>query len=170
MQGRRWISLGVMVVVTGLFWGNALALDWGTKELEIEKIAVKLVIEVDKGGYQIVTTEELKVWLDQKKDMLIIDTMPYADSYQKQHLPGAVQFEFPVDEVSQIEEKTKTDFEKKLGPDKNRRLVFYCGFTKCGRSHNGAMWAKKLGYTEVFRYPGGIKGWQEAEYPTEKAQ
>ncbi|NTV43161.1 MAG: rhodanese-like domain-containing protein, partial [Syntrophobacteraceae bacterium] len=43
-------------------------------------------------------------------------------------------------------------------------------FTKCGRSHNGAMWAKKLGYTNVYRYPGGIKAWMEADYPVEKAQ
>jgi rhodanese-related sulfurtransferase len=46
--------------------------------------------------------------------------------------------------------------------------VFYCGFTKCTRSHNGAMWAVKLGYKNVYRYPGGIKAWMEAAYPVEK--
>jgi len=54
---------------------------------------------------------------------------------------------------------------KLLGDDKGRLLVFYCGFTKCGRSHNGAWWAKQLGYTNVYRYPGGIKAWGQADYP-----
>jgi rhodanese-related sulfurtransferase len=32
------------------------------------------------------------------------------------------------------------------------------------------MWAVKLGYRNVYRYPGGIKGWDEAGYPVEKAK
>jgi rhodanese-related sulfurtransferase len=63
----------------------------------------------------------------------------------------------------------KEAFTKLLGPDKDRVLVFYCGFTKCTRSHNGAMWAKKLGYNNAYRCPGGIKGWTEAGFPVEKA-
>jgi rhodanese-related sulfurtransferase len=27
------------------------------------------------------------------------------------------------------------------------------------------MWAVKLGYKNVYRQPGGIKGWMEADYP-----
>ena len=150
------------------FAGNSWAFDWGSKELDNEKLAVKFAKEVCKGGYQIVTTEELKGWIDGKQDMLIVDTMPLEDSYKKQHIPKAVQFELPIDELSQLDDKTKADLEKLLGPDKNRRIVFYCGFTKCGRSNNGALWAVRLGYTNVYRYPGGIKAWMEADYPVEK--
>ena len=57
-----------------------------------------------------------------------------------------------------------------LGPDKDRTIVVYCGFVKCTRSHNGAMWAVKLGYKNVYRYPGGIKAWKEADYPVEKVK
>jgi len=148
---------------------NGLA-QWSAKELETEKLAVNLVREVERGGYKIVSTEELKSWIDQKKDMLIVDTMPYEDSYKKQHVPGAVQFEFPIPEVTKLDDKTKAAFEKLLGTNKNRLIVIYCGFTKCTRSHNGAMWAGKLGYKNVYRYPGGIKAWMEAEYPVEKVQ
>jgi rhodanese-related sulfurtransferase len=144
--------------------------DWSQKELDTEKTAVNLVKEAQQGGYQIIPTPEMKTWLDQKKDMLLIDTMPYEASYKKNHIPGAVQFEFPIPEVKELDDATKTKFEKLLGPDKNRMLVFYCGFTKCTRSHNGAMWAKKLGYPNVYRYPGGIKAWMEAGYPVEKAK
>jgi thiosulfate/3-mercaptopyruvate sulfurtransferase len=143
---------------------------WGTKELDTEKIAVGFARQVESGGYKIVSTEELKKWIDEKKDILIVDTMPYEDSYKKEHVPGAVQFEFPIPIMTTIDDKKKAEFIKLLGPDKNRLIVSYCGFTKCTRSHNGAMWAVKFGYKNVYRYPGGIKAWEEADYPVEKVQ
>jgi len=151
------------------FAGSTFAA-WGSKELETEQSAVTLVREVERGGYKIVTTEELKKWIDEKKNVLIIDTMPYEDSYKKQHVPGAVNFVFPIPEVTSLDEKTKESFLKLLGPDKERPIVVYCGFVKCTRSHNGAMWAEKLGYKNVYRYPGGIKAWNEADYPVEKVK
>jgi thiosulfate/3-mercaptopyruvate sulfurtransferase len=140
------------------------------KELETEKTAVNFAKEVMKGGYSTVTAEELKAWMDQKKDMLIVDTREYEESYKKQHIPGAVQFEFPKPEVTSLDDKTRASYEKLLGPNKDRLIVVYCGFTKCGRSHNGAMWAVKLGYKNVYRYPGGFMGWIEAAYPVEQGK
>lgn len=172
MLSRRAISTLLVTTLvfvfglSGIGWGA----EWGSKELETEKIAVNFTKEVERGGYKIVSTEELKAWIDQKKNMLIVDTMPYEDSYKKQHIPGSINFEFPIPEVKSLDAKIKTAFEKALGPDKNRLIVFYCGFTKCGRSHNGAMWALKLGYKNVYRHPGGIKAWMEADYPVEKAK
>ncbi len=148
---------------------------FGKKELENEQNAIKFLKEVERGGYKIVATDELKSWIDQKKDMLIVDTMPYEKSYKKNHVPGAVQFLFPILEMTEwntaeTDNKTKEDFAKLLGTDKNKIIVIYCGFVKCTRSHNGAMWAVKLGYTKVYRYPGGIKAWKEADYPTGKGE
>ena len=172
MKDRRTsIGLRVVVVFCALFFsGQAMALDWGSGELDLEKTAVNFQREVAKGGYKVVTTEELKGWVDKKEDMLIVDTMPLEDSYKKNHIPGAVQIEFPKEELTQLDDKTKAEFEKLLGPDKGRKIVFYCGFTKCGRSHNGAMWAMKLGYTDVYRYPGGITAWKQADCPVEKGK
>lgn len=161
-----WMVISIFIL--GL--AGASFAEWGGKEGEIEMIAVNFAKEVAKGGYKIVTTAELKGWIDQKKDMLIVDTMPYEDSYKKQHVPGAVQLEFPKEEVTNLDDKTKAAFEKILGANKDRLIVIYCGFTKCGRSHNGAMWAVKLGYKNVYRYPGGIKAWMEADYPVEKVK
>lgn len=140
------------------------------KELDNEKIAVKFGKEVLRGGYKIVDTEELKKWTDSKKDMLIIDTMPLADSYNKNHIPGAVQILFEIPELEKIDDAKKAELLKLLGDNKDKTVVFYCGFTKCTRSHNGAMWAVKLGYKDVYRYPGGIMGWKEAGFPVEKAE
>jgi thiosulfate/3-mercaptopyruvate sulfurtransferase len=143
---------------------------WGSKEIDNETAAIKFANEVMRGGYKIISTEELKKWIDQKKKIIIVDTMPYEDSYKKEHVPGAVQFEFPIPEVANLDEKTKEAFLKALGPDKDMPIVIYCGFVKCTRSHNGAMWAVKLGYKNVYRYPGGIKAWNEADYPVEKVK
>ena len=134
-------------------------------EVEVETIAVKLTGETQKGQYRLVKAEQLKAWMDAGKPMLIVDTMPFADSYQIQHLPGAVQFELPIAEANELDAATRTRLETLLGNDKKRTLVFYCGYTKCGRSHNGAMWAVKLGYTDVYRFPGGVNAWMAAGYP-----
>jgi rhodanese-related sulfurtransferase len=143
------------------------------KEVEKETGAVKLVREVQRGNYDLVTTAELKQWIDADKEMLIVDTMPYADSYQKNHIPGAKQFLFPIPDMAAwdtqaTDGKTQDEFEALLGPDKTRTVVIYCGFVKCTRSHNGAVWAKKLGYQNVYRYPGGIFAWKGADLPTAK--
>jgi rhodanese-related sulfurtransferase len=143
---------------------------WGTKELDTEKVTVTFAREVERGGYKIVTTQELKDWLDKKKSMLIVDTMPYEASFKKHYIPWAVNMELPIPEMTKLDDKTKAALVKLLGPDKYRLIVFYCGFVKCTRSHNGAMWAVKLGYKNVYRHPGGIKAWDEAEYQVEKVQ
>lgn len=142
--------------------------DWGTKELQTEKIAATFNAEVQRGGYQVVTTPELKSWMDAEKNMLIVDTMPFEASYKKNHIPGAKQLEFPIPELTSIDEKMQNELLELLGPDKDQTIVFYCGFTKCTRSHNGAMWAVKLGYNNVYRMPGGIKAWKESDYLVEK--
>ena len=93
----------------------AMAKNKFKKELEKEQGAVKLVREVQRGGYDVVTTKELKQWIDAGKDMLIIDTMPYAASYKKGHVPGAKQFLFPIPDMQtwdtkETNGKSKEDF------------------------------------------------------------
>jgi len=153
----------------------AMAADKFEKEVEKEAGAVKLVREVQRGVYDVVVAEELKKWIDSGKDMVIVDTMPYAASYKKQHVPGAVQFLFPIPDMTEwdtkeTDGKTQEDFIKLLGDDKDKLIVIYCGFVKCTRSHNGAGWAVKLGYKNVYRFPGGIFAWKGADYPVEKVE
>jgi rhodanese-related sulfurtransferase len=163
----RKVIVAAIAAMLVLAAGNALA--WGTKELENETNAVTFAREVASGGYQIVTTKELKGWIDEKKPMLIVDVNP-EDSYKKQHIPGAVHIEFPRPVMTSIDDQKKDALIKLLGPDKNRTIVFYCGFTECTRSHNAAMFAVQFGYMNAYRYPGGIKAWDEAGYPFEKVK
>jgi len=161
-------SLVAILALAALFALSSLAGAgfFGDKELDNEKLVIKFHREVKAGGYDIVDTETLKGWLDAKKPMIIVDTMPYEASYQKHHIPGAVQFEFPVKPLPEMSPARQAKYRKLLGPDPEAVIVVYCGFPKCGRSHNGAMWAKKLGYKNVYRHPGGIKAWLEKDYPT----
>jgi rhodanese-related sulfurtransferase len=171
----NWVKIRSVWVILGAFvWlsaGAGVAADKFEDEFTFEKIAIGLVHQTKSGGYKLVGTEELKGWIDAKKEMLIIDTMPYEDSYKKEHVPGAKQFLFPIPDMKtwdpkETAGKTEQDFVQLLGPDKNKLIVIYCGFVKCTRSHNGAMWAVKNGYTNVYRHPGGIFAWKGAKYPT----
>lgn len=165
---KRMVSafaLAALVMISGTAFG------FGTskfeKEVETETAAVKLVREIQRGGYDVIDTGELQKALAAGEDILVIDTMPYEDSYKKNHIPGAVQFLFPIPDMGEWNAgetagKSAEDYQNLLGADKNRKIVVYCGFVKCTRSHNGAAWAKKLGYTNVYRYPGGIFAWKGA--------
>ena len=172
---KKYAVLTLAVLLTLTFGSPALAKNKFEMEVEKEGEAVKLVHEVERGGYQVVTTDELKQWIDSKKDMLIVDTMPYDASYKKGHVPGALQFLFPIPDMNtwdtkETDGKSRADYETLLGVDKDKTIVIYCGFVKCTRSHNGAAWAVKLGYKNVYRYPGGIFAWMGADYPVEKAK
>lgn len=154
---------------------SAFGTDKFKEEVTKEQEAVKLTREVQQGGYGIVTTEELKGMIDAGKEMVIVDTMPLEDSYKKNHIPGAKQFLFPIPEMKEwdakeTDGKSAEDYKALLGPDLNKTIVIYCGFVKCTRSHNGAVWAKKLGYTNVFRHPGGIFAWKGADYPIDSVK
>jgi thiosulfate/3-mercaptopyruvate sulfurtransferase len=171
------LKLMIMGIFVFGLAGPAMALFDNKFEKEVEKEAgaVKLVREIQRGGYDVVTAEELKKWIDDGKDMVIVDTMPFEDSYKKEHVPGAVQFLFPIPDMAQwdvkeTDGKSKEDFVRVLGSDKDKPIVIYCGFVKCTRSHNGAAWAVKLGYKNVYRYPGGIFAWKGAKYPVEAAE
>lgn len=173
---RRGLMIGACLIVA-LSVSNVYGLGFGQnkfeQEVEKEAVSVKLTREVISGGYGVVSTAELKAMIDEGKDILVIDTMPYEGSYKKNHIPGAKQFLFPIPEMtewdsSQTDGKTMEDFSALLGPDKDKPIIFYCGFVKCTRSHNGALWAVKLGYNKVYRQPGGVFAWKGAEYPIEK--
>jgi rhodanese-related sulfurtransferase len=176
---KKVMFQGVLLASLFLLGLSASAFGFGTNKFEQEvtkeQEAVKLTREVQQGGYGVLTAEELKGMIAAGKDMLIVDTMPYEDSYKKNHIPGAKQFLFPIPEMKEwdtkeTDGKSVEEFKTLLGPDKGKTIVFYCGFVKCSRSHNGAVWAKKLGYTNVLRQPGGVFSWKGAGYPLDSVQ
>lgn len=45
---------------------------------------------------------------------------------------------------------------------KKVKVVVYCGFVGCARSHAGAAYLVKKGFKNVYRYGGGILAWKDA--------
>ncbi len=163
----------VTIIAYAQFTGNSVIESTFAREVKKETSAIKLSRETVQGQYNLVGTNELKTWIDQNKEMVIVDTMPYDASYKKSHVPGAVQFLFPIPlmkdwDSTKTDGKDKNQYTKLLGADREKVIVVYCGFVKCTRSHNGALWAIKLGYKNVYRFPGGIYAWKGAGFPIEK--
>lgn len=166
---KLWVVISVVcqAMPAAAFFDNQFE-----TEVKKEAGAVKLVREVLQGGYDVLTAHELKQMMDSGKKMVIVDSMPFDESYKKQHIPGAVQFLFPIPlmdkwDTDKTGGKSRQDFARLLGPDKNKIIVVYCGFVKCTRSHNAGLWAVRLGYKNVYRYPGGIFAWKGSDYPVQ---
>lgn len=136
-------------------------------ETSIEKAAIRLSEAKDEGGYKVIDVTTLHDWIKEKKDLVIIDTMP-ASNFAKGHIPGAVNAELPKTSAADITAEQKADFIKALGTNKDATIVIYCGFTACERSHLGAQIAIKEGFKNVYRMPGGSIAWQNAGYEEEK--
>ena len=130
------------------------------KEIPIETAAMELMTDTAEGKYSLVSTAELKTWLNEKKDsIVIIDTMP-ADKYNESHIDGALNAPLPK-EMSELKDEEKAVLLALANEHKDKTIVMYCGFTSCTRSHVGAQILMENGFKDVFRYPGGIVAWNE---------
>jgi len=90
-----------------------------------------------------------------KKNVVLIDSRPAARQYDPGHIPGAINI-------------PDTQFDKqvdRLPADKATLLIFYCGGVDCMLSHNSAVKAEKLGYTNIKVYPAGMPDWKEKGGP-----
>jgi len=150
--------------------GSAQALTSISQETDVEMVALKVANETVQGGYKLLKVADLKKMIDAKEDFVLIDAHPKWE-YEMGYIEGATNFGFQSNMVGEWAKDvadgapTQDDYRKVLGPDLNKKIVIYCGFTKCGRSHNASVWAKKLGYTNIYRVPGGITTWKDLGYP-----
>jgi len=85
----------------------------------------KVVTEAQKGGYNLITSEELKhEYLKDSAAFLLVDTRQEW-SYQMQHIQGAWHIDFAPTWWNQYSPMTRSEMKKLLGPDKNKKVVFY---------------------------------------------
>ncbi len=52
-----------------------------------------------------------------------------------------------------------------IAPAKDTPIVFYCSNVNCPASKAAAHQAHDAGYTNLYKYPGGIDDWKEKELP-----
>jgi thiosulfate/3-mercaptopyruvate sulfurtransferase len=102
------------------------------KETAIEKLMLQTVSDVLEGGYKVISVEELKNMIDAKEDLVQIDAHP-AWEYDLAYVEGSHNIGFLGGHTGTWEKDvadghTQEQFLAALGPDKNRKIVTYCGF------------------------------------------
>jgi len=110
-------------------------------------------------NFKEITREELKRWIDEKKDFVLIDVLSQG-SYEGRHLPGAKHVS-----VSETDFLEKVE---KLAPNKEIPIVVYCASFTCQLSPSAAKKLVEAGYKKVYDFKGGLADWQDAGYPFEE--
>ena len=107
------------------------------------------------GEYPDISVKEVKALAESKKAVII--DVNGTESYQKGHIPGALDFDAVKDKLA-----------AKLPADKNALVIAYCGGPKCMAYQQAAKAASKLGYKNVKHMSAGISGWKDAGQTLEK--
>lgn len=200
MKKRNVLALALALVMSVGMSSSVFAATWDKtpKENDVEKVTYNFMNETKAGKYKLVDTDTLKTWVDGKGKMIVVDTMPAAASYNKQHVPGAINSVAPMHEEKytsaekadlmkqvkpllskktvkkttwvKVSKKTYKKLKKSVVEDKNTKIVVYCGHIGCARSHVAAAYLVKQGYTNVYRYGGGISAWVDAGNAVEKVE
>jgi rhodanese-related sulfurtransferase len=133
----------------------------GTKDTAACKAACKAECAKTGCAAKIAKTNTtgLKAMMDAGVKVTLLDarTGKYDDG---RRIPGA---------GSLAPNATAEDAAKAI-PSKEALVVTYCSSTKCPASEMLAAQLKKLGYSNVIKYPEGIAGWAEAGLDVEKAK
>ncbi len=115
--------------------------------------------EHEHTAFPTVSGDELAKLIADKAPVIILDARSGKWDDGKR-IPGA----------KQLTDKSTPEEVGKLLPDKAAKIVTYCSNLKCPASLHLAEHLKKLGYTNVIKYPGGLEDWLKAgrEVVTEK--
>ncbi len=105
---------------------------------------------------QFISRDELKTVIASGKRHTIIEALP-RKYYEAEHLPGAINV--PHDEIAVAASRLITD--------KSEPVIVYCASAECQNSHIAAELLRGLGYSHVYEYAEGKKGWKEAGLPLE---
>ncbi len=98
---------------------------WQTNRVVIPKEATwnDVLIEAKRGGYRIISTDELWERYEEGPDKLLLVDTRQEWEYRTGHIKGALNF--PMEPTWMSRWRNNGALEKFLGPDKERLLVFY---------------------------------------------
>lgn len=105
---------------------------------------------------QFISRDDLKTLIASSKEYTIVEALP-RQYYEAEHLPGAINI--PHDEVQAAASR--------LISDKSESVIVYCANAECRNSHIAAEVLRELGYSSVYEYAEGKKGWKDAGLPLE---
>lgn len=110
------------------------------------------MVNASKARIQECQIADVVAWRNAGEEFVLVDTREDSE-WQKGSIEGAVHLGKGVIE---------RDVEKQY-PDKNTKLVLYCGGGF--RSALAADALQQMGYTNVWSMDGGIRGWREQNLP-----
>jgi polyisoprenoid-binding protein YceI len=110
---------------------------------------------------KIIKIEELKAWLDEKKDFLLVNVMN-PEFFAEKHITGSVNA--PVYEVVFL------TYLEKINVPKDKKIVVYNESEKSLATQDASMKLGKAGYANVWEFPGGLAEWEKAGYGLEKGE
>lgn len=124
------------------------------KKLFAAVTAVVFSLSAVAGEYPDISIKDLRTAIEAKK-VTVIDVNG-TRSWEKGHIPGAINFESAKDKLAAL-----------LPKDKDSLVVAYCGGPACQAYQQAAKAAKALGYKNVKHLSAGISGWKQAGQSTE---
>jgi rhodanese-related sulfurtransferase len=108
------------------------------------------------GGCDVqrLTTEELQEAQAAQEPFVLVNVLP-AEKFEETDIPGAVNI--PLDDPH------FTTLVADVAGGKDRSVVTYCASEDCPASTDAARKLEEAGFTDVFDYKAGAKGWSEFE-------
>ncbi len=110
------------------------------------------------AGIKVVTADELKVMIDKKAKIVVLDNRP-ADEFEKEHIPGAVR-------LNSDDLLENSALAESAGLKKDDVIIGYCNGEKCWRSPAVSVMLQDLGYKNLSWLRGGLPSWIKKGYPT----
>lgn len=117
----------------------------------VKSIVLALLLTAMAYAYPEMSAQELKALLG--KNLTILDCNG-TDSYNEEHIPGAVDYLGGYLHLGRL-----------LPKDKKALIVAYWGGSQCPMYKLGADDARRLGYTNIRHLSSGLQGWKQLGYP-----
>lgn len=139
----------------------------GSRTPVVTEPSSEQLAQAKEAGYTFVNTKDLATLIHQRSNMILIDARP-EPVFRRGHILGATPFHFP-DRIEADPWKEAThggpepeSYARQLGQDKEIPIIVYSENAQSQRSHQAALWAKRLGYKNVRRFVGGLAAWMDA--------
>ncbi len=122
-----------------------------------EMAAAKKEMPAQLPGVKIITTAELKRWMDHGKKFILLDNR-IKEQYDAERIKGAkwLLADHLLADPSLLNQFKKDDV-----------IVNYCNGVLCWRSPAVAEMMVKAGFKNVYWYREGLPDWKKMKYPTE---
>lgn len=78
------------------------------------------------------------------------------ESFEEEHIPGSINI--PADQPDRFEDRFAKD----------KEIVLYCASESCDASPTAARRLVERGFSKVYDYEAGMKGWKDADNPVEE--